>query len=362
MSATDHVHLTEDPWDAVVGQPDAVALLRGAAAGDPVHAWLFLGPRGSGKRAAARAFAGDLLAAEAASAGDAAAVERIRALAAAEQHPDLMVVEREGAAISADQADDIVRRASRSAVEGRRKVVVVDEAHLMAVTVGPKLLKTIEEPPAATFFVVLADELPAELVTIASRCVRVEFAPLTVPVITERLVAEGVEPTRAGEAASFSGGDLGRARLLATDDRLALRLAAWRDLPRRLDGSGATAAAAVDDLRAAIDDAEAPLRARQEQEVAELNERIERYGQRGSGAKALEDRHKRERRRLRTDELRLGLASLAGVYRDEMAVAADPDASLTALAAVQEAAEALVFNPNEELLLLALALRLPSLN
>ena len=96
--------------------------------------------------------------------------------------------------------------------------------------------------------------------------------------------------------------------------------------------------------------------------MAELNERIERYGQRGSGAKALEDRHKREIRRLRTDELRMGLGALAAAYRDEMAVAADPTSAIAALEAIQETAERLEFNPNEELQLIALAIRLPSLN
>jgi DNA polymerase-3 subunit delta' len=361
-SADLDLHLSaDDAWDAVVGQERSVATLRNAAAGDPVHAWLFLGPRGSGKRAAARAFAGELLAAEPAAAGDQEGADRARALARAEQHPDLIVVEREGAAISAEQADDIVKRASRSPVEGRRKVLVLDEFHLVAAGVGPKLLKTVEEPPPGTFFVVLADELPPELVTIASRCVRIDFAPLTTELITGRLEAEGIEPARAAEAAAFAGGDLDRARLLATDDRLALRLAAWRDLPRRLDGTGSTAATAIDDLRAAIDDAEAPLKARQVLEAAEMEARVERYGARGSGVAVMVARHKREARRLRTDELRMGLAGLAAVYRDEMAVAADPGPAVAAIDAIHAAAENLIRNPNEELLLLSLALALPSL-
>ena len=346
-----------DLWVDVVGQDRAVHDLQGALAA-PVHAYLFVGPRGSGKRVLARAFAAGLL-----SDGlEGADRDRVIELARAEQHPDLVVVERVGASISAEQADEIVRRASRSATEGRRKVLVLDEFHLIAPNVGPKLLKTIEEPPEGTFFVVLADELPPELVTVASRCIRIDFHPLTDAVVTARLEAEGIDPARAAEAASFAGGDLDRARLLATDERLALRLAAWRGLPRRLDGSGATAAAAVDELRATIDDAEAPLRARHEAEVVELAERVERYGQRGSGAADLDKRQKRETRRFRTDELRMGLGSLAAAYRDELAVAADPQAALAGLAAIQEAAEALVRNPNEELLLLALALRLPSLS
>ena len=104
-----------DVWSEVVGQPRAVDLLRAAAAGDPVHAWLFVGPTGSGKRAAARAFAGELLAAEADAAGDAEGAARARHLALNEQHPDLIVVERVGASISSEQADEIITRASRSA-------------------------------------------------------------------------------------------------------------------------------------------------------------------------------------------------------------------------------------------------------
>ena len=352
----------DDAWSDVVGQDAAVALLRGAAGPGAVHAWLFVGPRGSGKRAAARAFAGDLLALQSDEAGDAEAATRTRALARAEQHPDLIVVERAGPSISAEQAQQIVERASRSGIEGPRKVLVLDEFHLVQPSAAARLLKTIEEPTPGTFFIVLADTLPPELVTIASRCIRVDFTAVSPAVVTARLEAEGIEPGRAAQAASFAGGDLDRARLLATDDRLALRLAAWRDLPRRLDGTGATAAAAISDLRATIDDAQAPLRARHEDEVAELAERVERYGQRGSGAKVLDERQRREARRLRTDELRMGLASLAATYRDELLVAVDPGPALAGLAAVHAAVEHLLLNPSEELYLLALALDLPTLS
>ena len=55
------------------------------------------------------------------------------------------------------------------------------------------MLKTIEEPPPSTHFVVLADFVPNDLVTIASRCVRIEFSPIPAAVLVERLVAEGVD-------------------------------------------------------------------------------------------------------------------------------------------------------------------------
>lgn len=350
---------TDDPtgslWAEVVGQDEATAALTAALVA-PVHAYLLVGPPGSGKRAAALAFGAGLLAAPEASPPD---PERAVRLALAGQHPDLVVVERSGAAVSADQADELVRRASRSPTEGRRKVLVLDEAHLVRPDAAAKLLKTIEEPPLGTYFVVLAEEVTPELVTIASRCVRVVFGPVPMAAVVDRLVGEGIDGERASAVAAAAHGDLRRARLLATDERLALRLTAWRGLADRLDGTGHTASGLVDEVRAMIDDAATALADRQRREVAEVGEVIERYGQRGSGAKALEERHRREVRRLRTDELRMGLAELARVSRDRLATGSDDGPPLTALDAVQAAADALLRNPNEELLLLALLLRLP---
>ena len=157
-----------------------------------MHAYLFVGPSGSGKRAAAHAFAAALLAPPGADRDD-----RDARLALAGTHPDLLIVEREGASISVKQADDIVRAASLSPIEGDHKVLVLDEFHLMTAAVAPKLLKTIEEPPAPTIFVVLADDVPPELVTIASRCVRIDFGPVPTALVEATLVAEGVEAAAA---------------------------------------------------------------------------------------------------------------------------------------------------------------------
>lgn len=352
---------TGDPWAAVPGQERAVAQLR-AAAVEPVHAYLFLGPPGAGKEVAAMVFAGEVLAA---AASDPAEVERHRRLAADGQHPDITVVRREGASIQVAQAAEIVRLASMKPVEGTRKVLVLEEFHLVADATAGKLLKTIEEPPSGTVFVVLADDVPDELVTIASRCVQVELPALADDVVARVLVDEGVAPDDAERVAAAAHGDLGRARLLASDERFAQRLAAWREVPRRLDGTGSAVAEVVAELRAAIDDASTALQGVQAAEVAAMEERVARYGQRGAGAKALEERHRRQLRRLRTDELRMGLGELARAYRDLLVDGTGgdgpaPDEVGDALAAIWEAVDALVRNPNEELLLQALLLRLPS--
>lgn len=346
-----------DVWGEVVGQAGAVAELRAAAVA-PVHAYLLVGPRGSGKRALARAFAAALLS-EGRPAGEAA---RHAELALHEAHPDLMVVERKGASITVDQADEIIAAASRASIEGGAKVLVLDEFHLVTVA-GPKLLKSIEEPPPGTVFVVLAEQLTQDLVTIASRCVQIELGAVPDDAIAARLVAEGVDPERAAEAATAAVGDLRRARVLATDERVALRRRAWHAVPDRLDGSGARAVEVVDELLAMIGDAMAPLAEANAAEVAELEERVKETGrERGSGRKEMTDRHKREERRYRTDEIRAGLTELSRRYRDELAGAARPTAPIAAIDAIAELARELVRNPNERLALVALFVRLGRLD
>ena len=344
-----------EPWRDVVGQPGAVRRLA-AAVGEPVHAYLLVGPPGSGKQALAHAFAAALLSA---GAPDEAARERHVRLALAGQHPDLRLVEPEGNTFRKSDAERVVRSATLAPVEGTRKVIIADGCEDMEDEAAGYLLKTVEEPPASTVFVLLTTEIVPELVTIASRCVRVELFALPAEVVADRLVDEGVDRDRAVAAAAAAAGDLDRARTLATDDRLALRHQAWRDVPRRLDGTGHRAATLVAELQSMIGEALGPLQERQAAEVAALDEQIEQYGLRGSGRKDLETRHKREVRRFRTAELRLGLATLAAVYRDALVTLGPRRDFVEATTRIDAAAVSLQRYPNETLLLLALVSQLP---
>ena len=310
-----------DVWADVVGQPHAVAQLT-AAAEHPVHSYLLVGPSGSGKRAAARAFAALLLADD----SDGEEKERHQRLALAELHPDLHIVEATTAQgrIDAPTAKAIVKQAALSPAEGARKVLVLEDFHRID-QFGGILLKYVEEPPPSTFFVILAEDVPPELVTIASRSVRIDLGPVPLQDVIERLASDGIDAERAASVAAAAAGDLDRARLLATDERFAVRAAALRAMPGRLNDTGARAAELAAEIKALIDDAQDVIDARHEREAAEMEERVERYGQRGSGRKDLIDRHKREVRRHRTAELRLALAMFAGVYRDSLATARRPD-------------------------------------
>lgn len=345
-------------WSGVVAQDVAVASLR-AAAQRPVHAYLLVGQSGVGVRQAATAFGAALLCP---SGGCATCIHCARALG--ERHPDLVIVEREGASISVDQAREIIRLATRSPVEGARKVLVLVDFHLVT-NAGPTLLKIIEEPPESTIFVVLADHLPPELVTIASRCLQIPFRSLTVSQITELLVERGVAHDEAIRSAVASGGRLDRAMLLAQDPNLAERLAFWEEIPSRLDGSGAVVSVLAGESVAMLDDAAVgPLEARQAEELASLEVRLEALGGKGGVGqrKELGERHKRELKRLRDDELRVGFAAIQRAYRDALVNEAIPHGmAVAALDALDQSNAYLDRNPNLALLLQSLYLRLTPL-
>lgn len=338
----------------VLGQPEVERRLA-AAVERPVPSYLFVGPVGSGRRAAAAAFAGELFAGAAPDEAD-----RHRRLALGERHPDLMVVERVGATISADQVREVVRTSSLSPVDAPCKVIVLLDFHLVGDNAAI-VLKAIEEPPPTTHFVVVANDIPPELVTIASRCVTVEFSAVPSAIVVERLMADGVDANTANAAASAAGGDLRRARLLARDGQLVDRLDAWAEVATRVDGSGHAAMTLVEELLGRLDDAAKPLVERQAAELDELAAAAEAMGTRVVGQKLVEQRHKREQRRQRTDELRLGLSTLGRRYRDALVDGSiDARSAAAAIAAVTDAADALDRNPSERLWLAALMVRLPA--
>jgi len=342
-------------WDSVVGQGPAVDLLR-RLVDSPVHGFLFIGPEGCGKEEAARALAACLVT------GSDDADDPTAQLIMRGSYIDVHEVRREGASIDKDQAKDIVALASRSPVEADKVVVIMHDVHFMADSAVVRLLKTFEEPSPQVRFILLTDSIVPLLVTVASRCVNVNFGEIAPDVIEAALIAEGVDASTAHAVAPGAHGSLHLARLLAREPDYAARRDAFARVPLELDGSGHRAAALVADLLARIDDAAAPLEEVFEQELAALQARIKISGERGSGKKDLEDSQKRRRRKHRTDELRSGLAVVAGVYRDAMAHTDNThriNEFSTAVDDIHRTMGRLALNAYEDLLLQALFLRLP---
>ena len=342
--------------DRVKGQPDALQVLRGSLA-SPVHAYFFVGPPGTGRRDASIAFAAALMCPNGGCGECASCTEAL-----AGRHPDLVVTERVGASISVLQARDVVRTALRTPRAAPYQVLVlvdfdiVDEA-------APVLLKTIEEPPDSTVIIITGETVPRPFVTIASRCVRVPFKPLDTQSIIDVLAAESVDAATAAAVAEAAGGRLDRARLLARDPGFVERLHRWRTVPSRLDGTGSRIAELADELLTSANEPLEEVRARQAEELDTLKQDAERRGEKAiPGRDAIDARHKRELRRVRTDELRAGLDVLLSLYRDRLVA---PKVSsqrlrttLTAMAAIDEAGTRLSRNVNETMLLQWLLLRL----
>lgn len=204
-------------FDTFPEQEEAKRLLTAALAEGPAHAYLFHGPRGVGKRAAALAFAGALL----------GAPDRV----AREVHPDLYVLEPLGDQIRIDPIRELRRDLHMRPFEADRRVYLIAGAHLMNEDAADALLKDLEEPPEYAVIVLLADELGPLPPTIRSRCQHVPFRRLSQRAIREFLAARGVEGVELEALARTAAGRLDRAERLL-DPEAGARRAALVELAR----------------------------------------------------------------------------------------------------------------------------------
>jgi DNA polymerase-3 subunit delta' len=229
----------------VRAQPTAVETLRRAISGGRVHhAYLFEGPDGVGKERTAFGLAQALVCerrpegvADACAVCSACARAVPRPGEARPVHPDVVVIERglydpailgrrspEAQEISIDQVRTLVL--ARSAFlphEGRAKVFIVRRADELSVSAANALLKTLEEPGARTHFVLLTSVADALLPTIRSRAQRIRFAALPDQVVSDLLVAHGIDPAAAGAAARLAAGSMSAALLLSDPEASAVR-------------------------------------------------------------------------------------------------------------------------------------------
>ena len=227
-------------WDELHGQERALAMLRHALTSDRVaHAYLFAGPTGIGKARAALVLAQALNCLEPGGpCGLCAACDRI----ARDLHPDVLRVEPTGAArqITKESIDVVRQRLTLPPHEGRARVIIIDEAERLNPTSANQILKTLEEPPPRTVFVLVSAAPEQLLPTIRSRCQRVRFAPLAASVVA-RVLRErhAVAAARSEELAALAGGSLGRALASLDEEAMAARRAVARRLRTAARGTGA---------------------------------------------------------------------------------------------------------------------------
>lgn len=346
--------------------------------GAMTHSWLFTGPPGSGRSVAALCFAAAL---QCTSDGTPGCGEcRACTTAMAGTHGDVRRIIPEGLSIGVDEMRDIVQIAARRPSTGRWQVVIIEDADRLGERAGNALLKAVEEPPPATVFLLCAPSVDPEdiSITLRSRCRHVPLVTPSLDAIARVLVdSDGMTEADALWAASISGGHIGRARRLATDEQARVRRERALALARDAATPSRAYLAADELVKTAEDDAKALTENRNDVETEELRTALGAGGT-GKGAMgalrgsagALKDLEKRQKSRLTRasrDELDRALIDLAAYFRDallvssgagqvkashpdmadkvaSMAAVVPPDRLLRCIEAVLECREALAVN------------------
>lgn len=225
-------------WADVVGQEAAVATLQEAAqqarqltqnltpgAGNSparamTHAWLLTGPPGSGRSNAARAFVAALQCTHPTEigCGQCPACRQVMA----KTHPDVTDYATEKSIISIEEVRGFIHGAQSAPSQGKWRVILIEDADRMVERTSNLLLKSIEEPPARTVWVLCAPSPEDLITTIRSRCRKVNLRIPPVGKVAELLVRQhGVSYEAAYEAASLAQAHIGVAKRLVLDPELA---------------------------------------------------------------------------------------------------------------------------------------------
>jgi DNA polymerase-3 subunit delta' len=250
------------PFRDIIGHANICELLARAAGRDSLPpSLIFAGPEGVGKRSMAIALAQFLNCTNASNAGagtgdsdparqDACGVCPSCKRIARGVHADVMqIVPGDSGAIKVEQVREAVERTAYRPFEGRRRVVIIDEADALVLQAQDALLKTLEEPPPASVFVLVTSRPDVLLPTVRSRCQRFRFGRLAPAEIAAMLMSRhAFTEADAYAAASLSDGSLGAALDGGIEDRVDAReaaaglletVAASDDPRRRLEGAKA---------------------------------------------------------------------------------------------------------------------------
>ena len=205
----------EPIWSELLGQPEAVEQLRQAVFAKDSglqHAWLITGPPGSGRSNAATAFAAALLC-ESGGCGECKSCRMVTS----GSHPDVKVLATEKVIISIDEIRDLVAASYYGGSISKYQIMIIEDADRMAERSSNVLLKTLEEPPAGTIWILCAPSEADMLPTIRSRVRRVALKQPSSQTVADLLVSrDGINQSLALQVAAEAQGHIGMALRLAT--------------------------------------------------------------------------------------------------------------------------------------------------
>ena len=187
-------------FDEVVGQTHIIQTLKNAIIQNRIaHAYLFCGPRGTGKTSIAKIFAKTLNCTNSQDA-PCGICENCK-MAANGSHPDIIEIDA-ASNNGVDEVRNLIDKVKYAPMQGKYKIYIIDEVHMMTSGAFNALLKTIEEPPAHVIFIFATTEPNKVLPTIISRCQRFDFNKVSVNDIKYRLSVvcknEGIEIDQDG--------------------------------------------------------------------------------------------------------------------------------------------------------------------
>jgi DNA polymerase III subunit delta' len=203
-------------FEHIIGQENAIGALQAAIHGGKLaHAYLFAGPAGVGKYTTAIALAQLLNCTESTGCGQCLACEKI----ANQTHPDVTTLRPDGRSIKIDAVRQLEELLAYAPHEGRRRLVIIDEAEKLTLAAANAMLKSVEEPRSATVFIFVTGAAHQLVATLRSRCQRLRFSPLSTQhtlEIVRRHDSSGEEIH--GAAVALAEGSPGRAlELLASE-------------------------------------------------------------------------------------------------------------------------------------------------
>lgn len=313
-------------FDELVGQtPLAEQLVHTAAHPEAMtHAWLFTGPPGSGRSKAARAFAAALQC-EGGGVPGCGQCQACRTILAG-SHADLIVEATSETFIRVGRARELALAAGSRPTVGRWRVIIVEDADRLNDQAADALLKSLEEPPPRTVWMLCAPSLEDILVTIRSRCRHMRLRTPPVEDVAELLQRrDGVDAAMAHYAARAAQSHVGIARRLARDEQARARRHRVTAIPLSLTGLGAALTAAEElqssategSAGASGEEAEEAREALLQQLGADPSARTQPPAIR-SHLKEFDERQKRLARRQQHDTIDAALTDLTSVYRDAL--------------------------------------------